>query len=127
MMNKNLIAKVLLIGLVQHEPLTNKKGAQSNDSAPFYIIHNLGDRNALIQIYILDRVEDLHAVCHRALEGFASRDETLSTSAFVNHGSGSRITKVIVTRGATAVDESDATHEAVRHLIAAEIDRMVTG
>ncbi len=38
---------------------------------------NLCYRNALIQIHILDGVQDLDALCHRALEGFAAGDQTL--------------------------------------------------
>ena len=114
-----------------HLPLTPAVGQTKKrclfDSAPFYIIHNLGDRHTLIQIHILDRVEDLYTFCHRALEGFASRDETLSTGAFVDHGSGCRFSEVVIAGGAAAVDESDATHVAVRHLIASEVDRVVTG
>ena len=73
----------------------------------------------------MNGVQQFHALGHRALEGFAARDETGAACALVDHSRRSRLAKVVLTGCAAAVDETDAAHVAVRHLIAAQINRMV--
>src|SRR5215212_4194927 len=91
-----------------------------------FMIYGLGHSNALVQIYILNGIQEFRTFCHRALEGFASRNETHPTSPFVDDRSRGRFDEIVFTGGATAVDQTDASHVAVRHLIAAQIDWMVT-
>src|SRR6476619_1458702 len=79
----------------------------------------LRHRDTLIQIDILNGIEEFHTFRHRALEGFAPRDKARATSALVDHSRRGSFGKVVATGGAAAVDQTDASHVTVRHLIAA--------
>src|SRR5687768_3485263 len=73
-----------------------------------------GDRDVLRKIDVLDRVEQLDALLERALERLAAGDEAHAACTLVDHGGRDRIAKIVLTRSATAVDEADAAHVAVR-------------
>ncbi len=92
-----------------------------------FVDYNLRHCNTLIQIHILNRIQELHTFRHRALEGFASGDESHATGALVDDRGRGSFGKVVLAGGATTVDETDAPHVAVRHLVAAQIDRMIAG
>jgi hypothetical protein len=87
----------------------------------------LGDRDRFFQVDVLDRIQKLDALGHRALERLASRDESGAARALVDDGGEDCIFKVLLTRCATAVDKPGAAHVAIRDLVAAEIDRVVGG
>src|SRR5262245_59459090 len=85
----------------------------------------LGDRDVLAEVDVLDRVEQLGAFLHGALERLAPRDEAHAAGALVDHRRHVGLGEVVLAGGAAAVDQSRATHEAVRDLVATEVDRMI--
>src|ERR1700722_1347918 len=87
-----------------------------------------GDRNVARQVDVLDRVEDLYAAVHRALEGLAAADQAGAAGALVDHGGAYGLGQVgVAGGGAAAVDQAGAAQVTVCDLIAAEVDRMVGG
>src|SRR5437660_10617821 len=87
----------------------------------------LGDGDFGAEVDVLDRVEELDAFLHGALEGFAAGDEAGATSTLVDDGGGDGFLEVIGPGRATAIDQASAAHETVGHLIATEINGMVAG
>src|SRR5262245_61736127 len=100
--------------------------ARSDSYPTVRFIPGLCHRNALIQIHILDRVQNFHAICHRALEGFAARNESRPTRALIDHSCSCGLSKIVLTGCPTAVDETHTPHVAVRHLVTAQVNGMVT-
>src|SRR5215467_4679231 len=84
-----------------------------------------GDRHFRAQIDVLNGVEQLDALIHGALEGFASGDEAGTAGALIDYGGSYRFLEVVGSRGASGIDQAGAAHETVRDLVAAEVDRMV--
>src|SRR5882762_8239542 len=87
----------------------------------------LGDGDIGAQVNVLDGIQELHAFLHGALEGFAAGDEAGAAGAFVDDGGGYGFLEVVGSGGAAAVDEAGAAHEAIRDLVAAEVDGMIAG
>src|SRR5215211_7334830 len=78
----------------------------------------LGDRDLLVQVHVLDRVEQGHAVGHGPLERLAPADQARPAGALVDDGGADRLAQVALTRrGAAGVDEARAAEEAVRDLV----------
>lgn len=53
-----------------------------------------GDCNVVAEIDVLDTVEELNALCHGTLEGFATGNEAGAASSFVDHGGANGFGKV---------------------------------
>src|SRR5580704_15834073 len=85
----------------------------------------LGDGDFGAEVDVLDRVEELDAFGHGALEGFAAGDEAGAAGALVDDRGGYGFFEVVGSGGAAAVDEAGAAAEAVDDLVAAEVDRVI--
>src|SRR5687768_9292939 len=81
-------------------------------------LYQLRDGDVLRQVDILDRVEELDALLEWTLERLASCDESHAARALVDDGGRDGVAQIVVARRATAVDETDAAHVAVRDLVA---------
>ena len=53
-----------------------------------------GNRNVVAEIDVLDIVEELNALFHGTLKGFATGNEASAASAFVDHGGANGFGKV---------------------------------
>ncbi len=60
-----------------------------------------------------------------ALESFATRDESLATGALVDDSSLNCFSEVVIARRTARIDETDATHVAISHLVASEVDGVI--
>src|SRR6188768_1092277 len=67
-----------------------------------------GDRDFRAQVYVLNRLQQLGAFRHRALERLAAADQTHAAGALVDHRGGHGLAEVVLARGAAAVDQADA-------------------
>src|SRR5262249_33245292 len=85
----------------------------------------LGDGNFGAEIDVLDRVEELDPLGHRPLERLAARDEAGAAGALVDDRRRDRLGEIVRAGGSAGVDEAGASHISVRHLVAAEVDRVV--
>ncbi len=86
----------------------------------------LRDRDRLIEVYVLDRVDNLRAIVDRSLERFATQNESLTTRALVDDGGAHRRGEVVAALGLTAgVDQANASRVTVDDLPASEIDGVV--
>ena len=86
----------------------------------------LRDRDVRREVDVLDGVEDLDALGHRPLERLAARDQAGAARALVDHRRADGLGLVGVLGGRAArVDQARAAHVAARHLVAAEVDRVV--
>ncbi len=72
-------------------------------------------------------MEEFGAFVDRPLEGLAPGDETGSACAFVDHCGSDGLGEVILAGGASGIDQSGASHVAIGDLVAAEINRVITG
>ena len=59
----------------------------------------LGDGHPVIQVHILNRVEKLDTLGHRALEGLATENEAHTTGTLINDGRFHRVGEVIISTG----------------------------
>src|ERR1700675_906436 len=87
----------------------------------------LRDGNFRAQINVLDSVQQLHTFLHRALERFPAGDEPGAACTLIDYRGGHCFFKIICAGSAATVDQPGAAHEAVGHLVAAEIDGMIAG
>src|ERR1019366_10322934 len=91
-----------------------------------YSITVLRDGHPVVEVDVLDRVEQMHAVAHRPLECLAPADQPGAAGALVDHGGANRRGEITRADRLTAgVDQADASRIAVEHLVAAEVDRMI--
>ena len=95
--------------------------------APGAFCRALGYGDFGAEVDVLDGVEKLDAFLHRALESFTARDEAGAAGALVDHRRGHRFFEIVRAGSPTTVDQARAAHVAIRDLVAAEINRMVTG
>ena len=79
------------------------------------------------EVDVLDRVQELDAFAHWALESFAAGNQAGAAGALVDDRRGDGFFEVVGTRGAAAVDQTGAAHEAVGNLIAAKVDGVIAG
>jgi hypothetical protein len=86
-----------------------------------------GYGNLFGEINVLNGVKEFGSLVDRALERFTSRNEASATSTLVDHRSEDRLFKVFFSAGTTAIDKASSAHVAVGNLIAAEVDRMISG
>src|SRR6267143_1488378 len=77
------------------------------------------------QIDILDRIQQLDAFLHGALEGFAPGDKARAAGALVDDRRGHGFFEIVRAGSAAAVDQTRAAHIAVRHLVAAQVNGMI--
>src|SRR4249919_3674112 len=68
--------------------------------------------DALVQVDVLDRVEELHAFGHRALKRLAPGDQTGTARALVDHRRAHRLGEVVLPGSATRVDQRGTAHVA---------------
>src|SRR5215468_5688670 len=86
----------------------------------------LGHGNFLREVNVLNCIEKLDALCHRPLESLAAGNEARATAAFVDDGRTDGIGEIAgAFRFAAGIDQTGASHVAIRYLIADEVDRMV--
>src|SRR5258708_1860011 len=85
----------------------------------------LGDGDFWAEVDVLDRVQELDAFLHGALEGFAAGDEAGAAGALVEDGGGDGFLEIVGAGSAAAVDEAGAAAEAVDDLVASEVDGMI--
>src|SRR5215813_6029381 len=86
-----------------------------------------GDRNLVAEIDILNRIQDGNAVLHRSLECLATRNQTGTAGALVNNSSGDGFFEVILSGGPARINQSCASHVAIGHLVASQVDRVIGG
>ena len=70
-------------------------------------------------------VEQFDPIFHWLLEGFSAGDQSRAAGPLIDDGGFGRIGQVVFTRLPARVDQAGAAHEAVGHLIAGEVDRVV--
>src|SRR5262245_22217031 len=88
----------------------------------------LGHGNSLLEIDVLDGIEQPDAFLEWALKGLPSRNQPHPARAFVDDSGLDRFFHVaFARRSAARVDESGASHETVRKLVASQVDRIVRG
>src|SRR6202158_5811140 len=87
----------------------------------------LGDGDIGAQVNVLDGIQELDALFHGALEGFAAGDEAGAAGTLVDDGGGYGFFEVVCAGSAAAVDEAGAAHVAVGDLIAGQVDGMIAG
>src|SRR4029079_14619051 len=88
----------------------------------------LSNSDLVAEINVLDRVQQLHAFAHRALKRLATRDQSHAAAALVNHCRANRLSQITrALRFAARIDQAATTHVTVCHLVAHEIDRIVSG
>ena len=46
----------------------------------------LCQRNAFVQVYILNSIEQAYSVCQRFLKGFAAADQAHTSCSFIDNG-----------------------------------------
>src|ERR1043166_4930010 len=85
------------------------------------------DGDVFVEVNVLDQIQQLRSLFHRALERFPAGDETRSAGALVDHRGHHRFGEIILARCAAGVDETGAAHVAVGHLVTAEVDQMIAG
>ena len=68
-----------------------------DDSSLSYDWRDLRDRDTLVQIDILDRVQQLHTFGHRALKSLAAGDHAHSAGTLVDDRGAYRVAEVVVT------------------------------
>src|SRR5258708_5147505 len=85
----------------------------------------LGDGDFWAEVDVLDRVQELDAFFHGALEGFAAGDEAGAAGALVDDGGGDGFFEVVGAGSAAAIDEAGAAHVAGGDLIAGQVDWMI--
>ena len=86
---------------------------------------SLRHRNLIAEVHILNSVQDCDAFFEWLLECLATRDQSSTSSALVDDGRHHRLLQIVVAAGASAVDESNASHVAVCDLVACEVDRVI--
>jgi hypothetical protein len=79
---------------------------------------NSGYGDVFAQVDVLNGVEELHAVGHGALEGFAAADEAGASGALVDYGGGYSVFEIVGAGRAAGIDEAGSAHEAVGDLVA---------
>ena len=90
------------------------------------IVAGLSNRDCRFEVNILNRIEQGDALFKRSLKCFTAADETDATGTFIDHCSAYRLGHVALPgRWATGVDQSHATHVAIRDLIAAKVNWVV--
>ena len=85
----------------------------------------LSDRDFLGQVDVLNRVQEFRTFFNGALESLAARDKPLATGALVDDGRLDRFGEVVAARRASRVDQTDAAHVTVSHLVAGKVDGVV--
>ena len=85
----------------------------------------LRDGDFFVEVNVLNGVQEFSAFIDVALESLTTRDESLATGALVDDGGLNGFSEVVIARRATRVDEADATHVAIRHLVAGEVDGVI--
>src|SRR4051794_16711424 len=81
-----------------------------------------GDRDGLVQVDVLDRVQERHALVHGALERLAAGDQAGAAGALVDDRGLDRLGEVALAGGGAArVDEGRPAAVAVDDLPAAEV------
>src|SRR5580692_1002994 len=83
---------------------------------PYRVVSGYAD--VFAQVDVLNGVEELHAVGHGALEGFAAADEAGASGALVDYGGGYSVFEIVSAGSAAGIDEAGSAHEAVGDLIA---------
>src|SRR4051794_15786735 len=88
----------------------------------------LSDRDILAEVDILDCIKQSDTFFDRSLECFAARNKTHAAGALVDDSSDDSISEVPRPFGfAAAINQAGAAHVTVGNLIAAKVDRMITG
>ncbi len=85
----------------------------------------LGDGDTFIEVDVLDGVEEGDAFFEGALEGFTAEDEAMAAGAFIDNGGEEGFIEVILAGGAAGVNEADFAGEAVKDLVAGEVDGVI--
>ena len=86
-----------------------------------------GDGDFRTQVDVLNRIQQLYPFLKRSLKFFPAGDQSGAACTFVDHRGNDGFLEVIRAGGSAAVDEACASHEAIRDLVTAKIDRMVAG
>src|SRR5690606_20570663 len=86
-----------------------------------------GDRDLGAEVHVLDRVQDLDTLGERALERLAAADEAHAARALVDDGGAHRVRQIGRAGRAAAVDEADAAHVGVHHLVPGPVDLVLLG
>src|SRR5258708_35521177 len=101
------------------------RGPQSAIHNPYARNPSSGDRDVLVQVDVLNRVQQPDAFLDRALEGLAAGDEAHAAGALVDDGRLHSLFEIALAGGcATRIDQTGAAHVAVGDLVARQVDRM---
>ena len=84
-----------------------------------------GDGDLFAEVNVLNRIEELYAVFHRALERLAARDKPRASRALIDHSRQCGVGKIVFAARTARIDEPCATQVAIGNLVAAEVDGMV--
>ena len=85
----------------------------------------LGDRDFRGQVDVLNGVQEFGTFFDGALESLTARDEPVATGPLVDDRSLHRFGEVVIARGTARIDQADAAHVAISHLVAGEVDGVV--
>lgn len=86
-----------------------------------------GDGDALAEVDVLDGVEQDDAVLHVLLEGLATGNQPHAAGTLVDNRRLDGLGQIVFAGRSAGIDQALATHVAVHHLVAGEVDGMVAG
>ena len=106
-----------------------KKESPCRDSISFAVMHaaESGDRDAIVEIHVLNEVEQLDAFGHWALERLSAANQAHAAGALIDDGRARGFREVVVTTGAAGVDQRRAAQVAICDLVARHLDGVILG
>jgi hypothetical protein len=87
----------------------------------------LGDRDLFAEVNVLDGIEELNPVLHRALERLATRNQVHAARSLIDHRRERGVREVMRAACPARIDQARTTEVTIRHLVAAQVDRMFAG
>lgn len=111
---------LVVIGVIGRHVRENKPDRRRRDERPL-----LRHRHFFTQINVLDRIQNLDSLIHWPLERLSSRNQSHPTCAFVDDSSLHRILQIVVAARSARINQSRASHVAIRDLIPAKIYRVI--